>query len=148
MRTPQGRALVDLFHDLAEYADDDDLVGEAFAQTVATRLVISPSIWPLDDLILEMALGSAGLDLRDACNLHVAAQVTAFVLGSGLVSTICSHESAASPPFCELIGSEYLPHRELGQRAREEGVFDVALEARGSLEAHNAAEDEPGGGAA
>ena len=91
-RTPEGVLLSNLMDRLAVHVGDDEISVCDWANDCITAFADLPEqLWPMDDWFFEMLLEIAGFDLTWSRDLEVAAEIGAYLRGTGLVSFICSH---------------------------------------------------------
>lgn len=142
MRTPEGRALAHLLDDLATLRSGAETMGAPeLAQAFADRLAITPCVWPLDEFVLTMILETACFDLGNPGSLAAAGALTAFMLGTGVITIVWSCPGTPSPlQVCVLAEDDA---HEAGVVAAAEGCFDHELQVRRFLERRYRDEDLP-----
>lgn len=144
MRTPQGRALEQLTQLVSGLAVDDDLQGEEWLRGMVFAFVATPHVWPLDDQLYEMLLAWGGFDLSDGPSLLEAGEFTAFLLGTGAFTLVCSHTDETASPLCALITAGNPTGNARGAAAAAEGFLFQPLAMRRVLARQLDDPDQPG----
>ena len=98
-RSPFGGALLELVLELTDIQADPELDPDARAIRVFGTYVATPFVWPMDDVLYEITLAWAGINLSDPEDLERAALITACLAGTGEASLSCSHEEPSA--LCE-----------------------------------------------
>jgi len=106
-RSNYGRALDDVVERLgrsAEVAIDPS----ARAFLVFMEIATTPLMWPLDDVLYEFLLATAGFDLTDANDLHGALWATALLVAGDPSYNFsdglrCGHDHDRASLFCALL---------------------------------------------
>jgi hypothetical protein len=75
---------------------------EQWAFAVFVEIAGTPQVWPLDDVVYEMLLGTGGFDLSQGDHVHAALWTTALLVAVGphYGGLYCGHGPEPSA-FCE-----------------------------------------------
>jgi hypothetical protein len=130
-RSTYGRALNDLVTNLGRYsALDIEPTQRAFA--VFVEIATTPLMWPLDDVLYELLLSTAGFDLTTAEHLHAALWATALLVAGdpSYEGLYCGHGETPSS-LCALntdtdLDGQYCAVMDLAH----DGEFDHLYELR------------------
>jgi hypothetical protein len=132
--TPQTEALQLLADTLAGLAADDELDGDERCRAIIGTFVATPLVWPLDDFTFEVMLSWAGLDLDSPAGLEMAADIAAFLDGTGEASVRCGHGVGERSALCDLRKIPRVGPAAAGAAAMASGELAVPLAIRRAVE--------------
>jgi len=129
-RCAADQALVDV---LTLFANDDELVGAAWVTAVASAFIANPAATVLDDWYYAALLEIAGFELCLPEHILLAADLTAYLQGTGCVTLVCSHADQPTP-LCELVAEGRPMAFAHGAADLASGVHAPLLDARAQIQ--------------